>query len=153
VNTPTDPPAVDLDLVDGLVQLSFVIQSLLARLGEPQALSTTQVRLLAVLEDRQIGMLQLAAILELEKSSVTGLVDRAVRRGLVQRLEVPGNRRAVHVTTTDAGRELMAGVREQVRAELAELLGSFTGPQQRRFAQSVRTLIGQYVDLRAIPLD
>jgi DNA-binding MarR family transcriptional regulator len=92
--------------VDGLVQLSFVIQSLLGRVAAGHDLSITQLRLLGVLRDREIGMLELARILELEKSSVTGLVDRAERRDLVKRVAVPGNRRAVRGVLTPRGHAL-----------------------------------------------
>jgi DNA-binding MarR family transcriptional regulator len=43
-------------------------------------LSIPATRLLGVLRDREPTMLELAQLLELDKSSVTGLVDRAERR-------------------------------------------------------------------------
>jgi DNA-binding MarR family transcriptional regulator len=143
---------VDSNLVDGLVQLSFAVQSVLGRIAEREGLSVTGVRLLAVLEDREIGMLQLARILELEKSSVTGLVDRAERRGLVRRVPVAGNRRAVHVTVTPAGASLASSVRAAVRAEVATLAAPLSPAQQDRLSRSVATLIGQYAASHAIPL-
>jgi DNA-binding MarR family transcriptional regulator len=142
----------DLDLVDGLVQLSFVIQSVLSRIADREGLSVTAVRMLAVLEDREIGMLELARILELEKSSVTGLVDRAERRGLVRRIPVAGNRRAVHVTVTPAGATLVRSVRAEVRAEVAALAAPLSGPQQDRLSRSAAVLVHQYAESRAIPI-
>ncbi|GAA1969272.1 MarR family transcriptional regulator [Amycolatopsis minnesotensis] len=134
------------------MQLSFIVQAILGRLAGEQGLSVTQLRMLAVLDDRQIGMRQLAGILELEKSSVTGLVDRAERRGLVQRIAVPGNRRAVHVTVTDAGRAVVHLVREAVRAELGQLAGTLSDSRQDTLRRSMETLIQYYVTQRAIPL-
>jgi DNA-binding MarR family transcriptional regulator len=142
----------DLDLVDGLVQLSFVIQSVLSRIADREGLSVTAVRMLAVLEDREIAMLELARILELEKSSVTGLVDRAERRGLVRRIPVAGNRRAVHVTVTPAGAGLVRSVRDEVRAEVAALAAPLSGPQQDRLSRSAAVLVHQYAERRAIPI-
>jgi DNA-binding MarR family transcriptional regulator len=147
---PAAPP--DLELVDGLVQLSFAVQSVLGRIASDLDLSVTQLRMLAVLEDREIGMLQLASILELEKSSTTGLVDRAVRRGLVRRIAVPGNRRAVNVTVTQAGRELFRTARSTVRAEITAMSESLGGPERDRLASSVATLIRQHAASHAIPL-
>lgn len=147
-------PAVsaDLDLVDGLVQLSFAVQSVLGRIASDLDLSVTQLRMLAVLEDREIGMLQLASILELEKSSTTGLVDRAVRRGLVRRVTVPGNRRAVNVTVTPAGRKLFRTARSSVRAEITAMSESLGEAQRDRLRSSVTTLIRQNAASHAIPL-
>jgi DNA-binding MarR family transcriptional regulator len=142
----------DLDLVDGLVQLSFVIQSVLGRIADREGLSVTGVRMLAVLEDREIGMLDLARILELEKSSVTGLVDRAERRGLVRRTPVTGNRRAVHVTVTPAGAALVRSVRAAVRTEVTALAAPLSGPQQDRLSRSAAALVRQYAASRALPI-
>ncbi|MFD9959669.1 MarR family winged helix-turn-helix transcriptional regulator [Amycolatopsis sp. NPDC058986] len=142
----------DLDLVDGLMQLSFIVQAILGRLAGEQGLSVTQLRMLAVLDDREIGMRQLSGILELEKSSVTGLVDRAERRGLVRRIAVPGNRRAVHVTVTEAGRAVVRLVREAVRAELGQLAGTLSDSRQDSFRRSIEALIRHYVTQHAIPL-
>lgn len=108
--------------------------------------------MLAVLDDREIGMRQLADILELEKSSVTGLVDRAERRGLVRRIAVPGNRRAVHVTVTADGRAVVRLVREAVRAEIGDLASTLSERQQGAFGRSIETLILHYVTRHAIPV-
>lgn len=146
------PEPLPVDLVDGLVQLSFIVQTVLGRLADQQGLSTTGVRMLAVLEDREIGMNQLAAILELEKSSVTGLVDRAERRDLVRRLAVPGNRRSVHVIVTPAGQALVRAVREALQAEITDLAGALSAAQQTQLSRSVTALIKQYSTTNAIPV-
>jgi DNA-binding MarR family transcriptional regulator len=134
------------------VQLSFIVQSVLGRVADGLGLSVTQLRMLAVLEDREIGMLQLAGILELEKSSTTGLVDRAVRRGLVRRVAVPGNRRAVNVTVTLAGQELARTARSSVRAEITAMSESLGPAQRDRLRRSATTLIRQHAASHAIPL-
>ena len=69
---PEDPP-----LVDSLVQSSFLIQGALRRVAARQDLSVIQMRLLGILRDREPGTLLLSRLLGLDKSSVTGLVDRA----------------------------------------------------------------------------
>ena len=139
--------------MDGLVQLSFIVQSVLSRIAEDHGLSITQVRMLAVLEDREIGMLQLARILELEKSSVTGLVDRAERRELVRRVPVPGNRRAVHVVLTPKAQSLVRAVRLAVRTEIAaSLTGSLSAAGKADLSRSVAALIQEYTSRQARPL-
>ena len=83
------PGEGDLGLVDGLAQLSFAVQGALGRIAATHDLSTVQARLLGVLRDRRSTIKELAAYLGLDKSSVTGLVDRAEGRGLVRRLASP----------------------------------------------------------------
>ncbi|MDN3356220.1 MarR family winged helix-turn-helix transcriptional regulator [Actinomadura sp. DC4] len=102
----TTPPEDPLNPVDALVQLSFLVQGILSAAGAEQDLSITQVRLLGVLRDRQAGMLELGRHLGLDKSSMTGLVTRAEKRGLVQRSPSPHDGRAVLVSLTPFGRRL-----------------------------------------------
>src|ERR1700759_3149154 len=71
-----------LSPADGLAQLSFLIQGLLEPRAREHALSVISPRLLGILRDRRPTMNELARFLDLDKSSVTGLVDRAERRGL-----------------------------------------------------------------------
>ena len=92
-----------LSPVDGLAQLSFLIQGLLERRAAEHDLSIIQTRLLGVLRDRTPTMNELARFLGLDKSSVTGLVARAERRGLVARVPSPTDRRAVLVSLTEDG--------------------------------------------------
>jgi len=93
----------DLGLVDSLVQSSFLVQGIMRRVAARHDLSVVQMRLLGILRDREPGILVLARHLELDKSSVTGLVDRAERRGLVARDRPADNRRVVRVGITAAG--------------------------------------------------
>jgi len=100
--------------VDGLVQLSFLVQSVLTKAAARHDLTLPQVRLLGILRDREPGMAQLARHLGLDKSSVTGLVDRAERRGLVQRDAAVDDGRGIRVSATALGRQ----VTERVSAEI-----------------------------------
>jgi hypothetical protein len=96
--TPTAPESPDLGIVDSLAQLSFLVQGVLGKVAAEHGLSIVQLRLFGVLRDREPGMQELARHLGLDKSSMTGLVDRAERRGLVRRAPAPHDRRAVLVS-------------------------------------------------------
>lgn len=127
--------------VDGLVQLSFAVQRILTRIAAAHQLSITQVRLLGILRDRELGMMQLAEHLGLDKSSVTGLIDRAERRGLVRRAESPGDRRAVRVTITSAGSALVAESVGEVERDVTRLLARLPVSERRSFAVTVAQLV------------
>jgi MarR family transcriptional regulator, lower aerobic nicotinate degradation pathway regulator len=109
-------------IVDGLAQLAFVIHGTLERRAAEHDLSMAQARLLGVLRDRQPTMHQLAKLLSLDKSSVTGLVDRAERRGLVTRLPSADDGRAVLVALTDGGRAIVSEAAADFSADVLALL-------------------------------
>jgi MarR family transcriptional regulator, lower aerobic nicotinate degradation pathway regulator len=118
------PPAADqvLSPADGLAQLSFLVHGILERRAREHDLSMIQVRLLGVLRDRTPTMNELARYLDLDKSSVTGLVDRAQRRGLVVRAPSTTDRRAVLVSLTGHGRSLAADGTARFEADVSLLL-------------------------------
>ena len=131
---PSRSREVDLGLLDGLVQLSFSIQGVLGRLADQHEISLVQVRLLGILRDREPGMMEVAAFLNLDKSSVTGLVDRAERRGLVRRTSTADDRRAVRVALTERGRELTQTFVKQVQRELNALVEGLSETDRKRLS-------------------
>ncbi|MHC3469011.1 MarR family winged helix-turn-helix transcriptional regulator [Streptomyces sp. 7R007] len=133
--------------VDSLVQLSFLVQGLLADVAAAHDLSMAQVRLLGILRDRRPGMLELARHLGLDKSSMTGLVGRAEKRGLVRRAPSPVDGRGVLVGLTPDGRELAEACTAEMSRRVAELTAALTGEERVR----LRALAGKL--LTAAPAD
>lgn len=125
----------DPSIVDSLVQLSFLIQAVLLRIGTAHDLSIIQIRLLGVLRDREPGMMELAKYLNLDKSSVTGLVDRAERRGLVQRKTRPDDGRGIRVSVTPNGRELIAEVTGEIEHDIHALVTGLSDSERNRFTE------------------
>ena len=112
----------------------------------PQGITPPQFALLAFLwqEDGR-SQRALSAITEIDRTTLSGLVDRLQKQGLVRRQPDPGDRRAWLVCLTDAGRDLEARVaplaqelRRQVMGnlapgeyeELCRLLGKLRGSSQ-----------------------
>ncbi|WP_240969671.1 MarR family winged helix-turn-helix transcriptional regulator [Actinacidiphila epipremni] len=120
----------EVRMMDAVVQLSFVVQAELARVAAEFDLSVVQARLLGILRDRRPGMLELARHLGLDKSSMTGLVTRAERRGLVRREPSPHDGRAVLVTLTPEGRALTTRCAAAIATSVATL-ASRLSPQER----------------------
>ena len=122
-----------MDAATGLFQLSCVVQGIYARIAERHELTALQARLLCVLADRPRGMAELARCFGVEKAALTGLIDRAERRGLAKRSPVPGDRRALRVTLTDAGARAEEGFHAEVTAELNHLLSSLPSHEREHF--------------------
>jgi MarR family transcriptional regulator, lower aerobic nicotinate degradation pathway regulator len=135
VTPPTDgAQANDLSLVDALAQLSFLVQGALAEATAGHDLSIIQTRLLGILRDREPTMNELGGYLGLDKSSITGLVDRAERRGLVRRTASARDRRAVQVSITDAGRHLGEQVALKFEQRMAAITSRLTNAERARLA-------------------
>ena len=122
-------------MLDTLVLLSFSVQDVLARVAARYDVSVTQVRLFGTLRDREPTMSDLKDHLALEKSSVSGLIDRAERRGLVVRTTGHPDGRTVHVRLTEQGAELAARFAGEVYAERETLLAPLSDREQRRLSQ------------------
>lgn len=77
-------------------------------------LTSTQAKVLAQLHG-PLPMRGLAALLVCDASNVTGIVDRLEARELVRREADPSDRRVKNVVATDAGREIIRRVREEMQ--------------------------------------
>ncbi|BFT72791.1 MarR family winged helix-turn-helix transcriptional regulator [Paenibacillus sp. P36] len=124
-NDPTTH-TIDPSFLDGLVQLSFTVHSILGQVGAEHDLSIIQIRLLGILRDREPSMMQLAQYLNLDKSSITGLIDRAERRGLVQRTISPVDRRGFHVSVTPAGKQLIQVASQEIKNQILAITANLT---------------------------
>ena len=133
-------PAAQFDAALGLVQLSGLVQTAFAEVAQRYKLSPLQGRLLCVLAEAPRGMADLARAFGVEKAAVTGLVDRAERRGLVERATVPGDRRAVRVTLTQHGRRSAADFHAAVTAELQRLLVPLAPDEREQFRVAMATI-------------
>jgi MarR family transcriptional regulator, lower aerobic nicotinate degradation pathway regulator len=142
-------PRPDPNLVDGLFQLSFLLQARLSRIAAEHDLSVVQVRLLGILRDREPGMLELARHLELEKSSLSGLVDRAEQRGLVERIPSPQDRRATTIRVTAQGRKLSRVIAQAVTAEVDVLVQALPEADRKRLAALVGRVLESEMNARA----
>jgi DNA-binding MarR family transcriptional regulator len=116
-----------------LIQLSRLVQAAFARVADRHELTPMRARLLCVLAENARGMADLAREFGVEKAALTGLVDRAERRGLVERRAVPGDRRAISVTLTPAGLRTASGFHADMTAELGQLTASLPATERASF--------------------
>lgn len=127
-----------IGVVAGLVRSAFLVNAVYAESGREHGLTPQQGQLLCVLMAQPFGMSELGTMLGLAKSSLTGLVDRTERNGLVRREPDPRDTRAVRVALTARGSRLAedfyaetcrridrlpAGLSDAERGTLARLLG------------------------------
>ncbi|MFF7456064.1 MarR family winged helix-turn-helix transcriptional regulator [Kitasatospora sp. NPDC008115] len=127
-----------IGVVGALVRAAFLVDAVYAESAREHGLTPQQGQLLCVLMGRSYVMGELGGLLRLAKSSLTGLVDRTERNGLVRRESCEDDARAVRVALTPQGRAvagrfhaetcrridgLPAGLSDGEREVLAGLLG------------------------------
>lgn len=108
----------------------FDVLATLRRSGEPYTLAPKQ----------------LTASMMLTSGGMTGRLDRLERAGLVRRSPDPADRRALQVTLTPAGRQLVEEAAEAGLAVQRRLLDALSPEDQDRLADLLRTLLGAITD-------
>jgi len=122
------------DLRDGLVQVSFAVIAVLSHVAAEQDLSLTQLRVLGIVRDREPTMAELATYLGLERSTVSGLIDRAVQRRLVRKTTDTADGRSVRVSLTAAARRLATVVIADIGELMAPMIDRLTTNEQKRLS-------------------
>jgi DNA-binding MarR family transcriptional regulator len=137
-----------LDAAEGLIQICRLVQGTYARISDRHDLTPVQAKLICVLAFGPRGMAELAQCFGVEKATLTGLVDRAEQRGLVRRSAVPGDRRALRVTLTDAGRRAATAF----HAEATEALNHLLAPLPSRDREHLRRSMAKIITERQVHL-
>ncbi len=120
-------PPTPNEVVDALLSASRAMVALAARsLATVDAdVTLPQYRALVVLAARgPQRAADIAGELGVNPSTGTRMCDRLVRKGLVRRSRVSGDRRVVRLTLTAAGRSLVNDVTEHRREELAGIVAA-----------------------------
>ena len=141
-----------LSTSDALAQTSFLIQNMIERRADERGFSLIQTRLLGVLRDREPTINQLSALLGLDKSSVSGLVDRAERRGIVTRRPSDTDRRSVLVSLTAEGRATVEAVAAGFRRDLVDLLAPLDAAERQTLTALLSRVLVQHAGSRGIDL-
>ena len=143
-------PIKQLDITDEVERLLFdVVRPLYARDSDVPGLldlPVAQLRALNVLGrgdvERTPTMGELAEALSIALSTVTQLVERIEKRGLVRREHSdPDDRRVVRLALTDEGRRLLGERRRLRRERLAAALGQLGASQQDALMDALAPLV------------
>lgn len=105
--------------------------AILNKLAAENDLSLTQLRVSGILRDRRLRMAELADYLGLEKSTMSGLVDRAEKRGLMAREPSPDDGRAIDVFLTKDGQRLAQQMEAQLQDAMAPLVLRLKASEQK----------------------
>ena len=127
--------AVDAVLTASRTLVAVATQSLGAAAEDT---TIAQYRALVVLASRgPQRMTDLAAALDVTPSTAGRMCDRLVRKGLIRRHRARADRRAVQVSLTAAGREVVDQATTRRRALIAGILGRLPARQQSAVASAL----------------
>ena len=119
-----------------LVWLSVLVQRRYAQICADHDLTSVQATLLCVIKDRSVGMGELAVLLGVAKNALSGLVDRMERRGFVQRRTVQRDRRAVTLSTTPLGSEVVSALYADVGERLPDIVSALPADLRDHLARA-----------------
>jgi DNA-binding MarR family transcriptional regulator len=120
----------EIGVVGALVRSAFLVNAVYAESAREYGITPQQGQLLCVLMAKPYGMGELGATLRLAKSSLTGLVDRSERNGLVRREPDPQDLRAVRVALTAEGGRLAEEFYVETCRRVAELPGGLSAEER-----------------------
>ena len=144
-------PEAEMSVVTALVRSAFLVDATYEQSARKHQITSQQGQLLCVLMGRPeegFGMGELVRTLGLAKSSLTGLVDRSLRRGLVRRESDSTDGRAVRVFLTAEGEKLAEEFYEDTVQRVAELPVMLTDAEQAQLAE----LLGRLVLANQVPV-
>ena len=130
------------DLRDALVRISFALMAVLTEVAAEHDLSLTQLRVLGILRDREPTMADLATFTGLERSTVSGLIDRAAQRGLVMKSADLHDGRSVRVTLTESARGLVPEITAAIGDRVKPLIGELSTSEQKRLTALLTKALG-----------
>lgn len=112
------------------------------RLFRPHGITAAQYNVLSVLAAAGEGISQreLGDVLVVDRSNVTGLVDRMEKAGWVRRTDDPADRRVYRVTLTLAGRRLWEKIAPAYEAVVLQVIEGFSEKQANATLSGLKQL-------------
>ena len=135
-------PADSDSLVTALLAAADALLRESQRLFRPHGLTAAQFNVLNILAERPAGLSQreLGDLLVVDRSNVTGLLDRLEKAGWVRRTDHPADRRIYQVLLTADGRRLWAAVAPRYAAAIRQVTRGMNPRRMRECSGLLRAL-------------
>jgi len=110
--------------------------------------SDAQFNILMILKyaDGPLTQNDLSQRLLVDKSNITGLVDRMENMALIRRNAVAGDRRRYHITLTEPGRRLLADLERNYEQKVGEIMTGLTEAECRQLIRLTTKIRQALVD-------
>lgn len=130
------------DLINQVLSAAMVMVKESHRLFRPHGLTDAQFNVLNVLatEPGAVSQRQLSDVLVVDRSNITGLLDRMEKLGWVKRSDHPSDRRVYLVTLTAAGRKLWQRVIPDYMAAVQRVTAGVPEAELKRTLETLRRI-------------
>ena len=99
-----------------------------------------------------IDQATLAGLIAFDRTTIGGVVDRLVQKGLLVRNPSSRDRRARELQITDEGRQILCGIEPAVEAVQRTILRGLTAPEAEELMRLLRKVIAAGNELSRAPL-
>ncbi len=142
----TTPAAADVSAETRTTLLSYLdalalAEPIQAKLWQLAEITLTQVQVLRALRDGPQTLGRLGQSIGLSPTSVTRVVDRLERRGLVSRRRESDDRRLVRLHLEPTGERVMGEIRVIRGSEVHLAVEAMTSAERRQLTASLRRLV------------
>ncbi len=99
-----------------------------------------------------LDQVTLAGLIAFDRTTITGVVDRLVQKGLIARHESSRDRRARELKITDVGRKALRGVTPAVEAAQRTMVRGLTEKEAKELVRLLQKAIAAGNELSRAPL-
>lgn len=144
-----------METTDILIQIRKIVRSInleSKKIQKEYGVSIPQVLCLNYLRDApnfQATQGGLKRFLNLNSSTVSGIINRLEKKGLVARLPKSGDKRVVNIALTSAGDELIASMPSLLHEQLSGKLKTLNEAELRRIEESLEVLL-RLLDIQSV---
>jgi len=136
-----------MDTREILIQIRKIVRSVdieSKKIQKEYGVSIPQVLCLSFLfesSNYQSTQGEIRKFLNLNSSTVSGIVNRLEKKGLLARLPKSGDKRVVNIALTSAGDKLLSTMPSLLHEQLSEKLQNLEDPELKRVEESLNTLV------------
>jgi DNA-binding MarR family transcriptional regulator len=136
-------------LFTSLARATLLLESLQQECLEPIGLTFVEYSVLRVLMDGSLALSRLAEAAVRTTGGMTKIVDRLERRGLVERVPDPADRRGVLVGLTEDGREISTKASDAYSVGRDRILARLDAADRRAIETGLDRLVAAFEEDRS----
>jgi len=144
-----------METTDILIQIRKIVRSInleSKKIQKEYGVSIPQVLCLNYLHEAsnfQATQGEVKRFLNLNSSTVSGIIHRLEKKGLVARLPKSGDKRVVNIALTSAGDELISSMPSVLHEQLSSKLETLQEPELAQIEESLHKLVS-LLDIQAV---
>lgn len=144
-----------METTDILIQIRKIVRSInleSKKIQKEYGVSIPQVLCLNYLHEApqyQATQGKVKKFLNLNSSTVSGIIDRLEKKGYVARLPKSGDKRVVNIALTSAGYEIIASMPSLLHEQLSDKLNTLNASELKGIEESLDLLV-RLLDIQAV---